>query len=117
MAKPNDCLGELKQVTEFMEKHDLLKVKMRGIHIERGRPEDASDLMQKKQLDAKEREEAKRIAKIRLNCPYPCPHWQTEREGAKDESLARAAIDGDSVSNERHVKSASTGKKRGATRK
>jgi hypothetical protein len=100
-----------------MEGHNLLKVKMNGVHIERGRPEDAGDLAQKKQMDEEEKAEAKRIAEIILKCPNPCPHWRAERKATQDELVAGTATNGDSVSNERRMKSASPARKRRATRK
>jgi len=78
MAKQNDQLDRLKQITKFMEDHNILKLKTDEFQIERGRAEDAVDLTQKKKLDEKMKTEAKRIADIRLNCPYPCPHWNSE---------------------------------------
>ena len=75
MAKAGEELNKLEQITKFMEDHNILKLKMNGFLIERARPEDASDLAQEGKLTKKMKEEAERIAKIRLNCPYPCPHW------------------------------------------
>lgn len=78
MAKQNEQLDKLKQITKFMEDHNILKLKTNGFQIERGRPEDAVDLAQKKELDENMKAEAERIAKIRLHCSYPCPHWPSE---------------------------------------
>ncbi len=58
-----------------MEDHNLLKLRMNGFQIERGLSEDTVDLAQKKEIDENMKAEAKRIANIRLHCPYPCPHW------------------------------------------
>ena len=78
MAKHNEQLDKLKQITKFMEDHNILKLKTNEFQIERGRSEDAVDLAQKKEIDENMRAEAKRMADIRLRCPYPCPHWQSE---------------------------------------
>ena len=75
MAKHNEQLDKLKQITKFMEDHNLLKLRMNGFQIERGLSEDTVDLAQKKEIDENMKAEAKRIANIRLHCPYPCPHW------------------------------------------
>lgn len=78
MAKRYDRLDKLKQITKFMEDHNILKLKTDEFQIERGRPEDAVDLAQKKVIDENMKAEARRIAAIRLHCPYPCPHWPSE---------------------------------------
>ena len=75
MAKHNEQLDKLKQITKFMEDRNILKLKTDEFQIERGRPENAVDLVQKKELDENMKAEAKRIADIRLYCPYPCPYW------------------------------------------
>jgi hypothetical protein len=75
MAKHNEQLDKLKQITKFMEDHNILKLKTNEFQIERGRSEDAVDLSQTKEIDENMKAEVKRIADIRLHCPYPCPHW------------------------------------------
>jgi len=78
MAKRYDQLDKLKQITKFMEDHNILKLKTDEFQIERGRPEDAVDLAQKKEMDENMKVETKRLVDIRLHCPYPCPHWTHE---------------------------------------
>jgi hypothetical protein len=83
MAKRYDQLDKLKQITKLMEDHNILKLKTDEFQIERGRPEDAVDLAQRKEMDEKEKEEVKRLAAIRLHCPFPCPHWPPELSTAE----------------------------------
>jgi len=45
-----------------MKKENLVEVKMGDIHIKRGQPQDAADLIQKQELDEAHREAARRIA-------------------------------------------------------
>jgi hypothetical protein len=78
MAKRYAQLDKLKQITKFMEDHNILKLKTDKFQIERGRPEDAIDLAQRKEMNEKEAEECRRLAAIRLHCPFPCPHWTHE---------------------------------------
>lgn len=78
MAKKYDQLDKLKQITKFMEDHNILKLKTNEFQVERSRPEDTVDLAQRKEMDENMKAEARRIADIRLHCPYPCPHWPSE---------------------------------------
>lgn len=78
MAKKHDQLDKLKHITKFMEDHNILKLKTNEFQVERGRPEDAVDLAQRKEMDENMKAEARRIADIRLHCPYPCPHWPSK---------------------------------------
>ena len=78
MAKKRDQLDKLKQITKFMEEHNILKLKTPEFQIERGTPKDARDLAQTKEMDESMKAEAMRIAQIRFHCPYPCPHWASE---------------------------------------
>jgi hypothetical protein len=83
MAKRYDQLDKLKQIAKFMEDRNILKLKTDEFQIERGRPEDAVDLAQKKEMDENMKAEAERIAAIRLHCPFPCPHWPRKKKGEK----------------------------------
>jgi hypothetical protein len=86
MAEDSDLLDNLRKVTQFMEEHNILKLKTGAFQIERGRAEDASDLVEKKEVDERMRAEMERIAAIRLNCPYPCPHWGQRKRDHSQES-------------------------------
>jgi len=77
-----DQFDKLKQIIKLMEEHNIIKFKKDGFHIERGKPEAAVDLAQRKEMDKKTAAEARRIAEIRVRCPYPCPHWQSAKKGA-----------------------------------
>lgn len=78
MAKENDQIKIMDQIIKKMEKHNLAEAKMGDIHLKKEKPQDVADTVKQRELDEEEKAEARRIADIRLHCPYPCPHWQSE---------------------------------------
>ena len=85
MAKENDQIKTMGQIIRKMEEHNLVEVKIGDIHLKKEKPQDIADTVKQRELDKKEKVEAKRIAEIRLNCPYPCPHWQSEQPTPEQE--------------------------------
>ena len=77
MAKDNKQLAMIDEIIKKMEKHNLVEVKIGDIHLKKEKPQDVADKVKLRELSEEEREEAKRIAQIRLKCPYPCPHWES----------------------------------------
>jgi hypothetical protein len=86
VAENSEQLDRLKQIAEFMEAHNIVKLKTGEFQIERGSAPDASDAAQRRELDENMKAEAERIALIRMNCPYPCPHWEAQKKEAHDGS-------------------------------
>ena len=78
MAKENDQIEIMGQIIRKMEEHNLVEVKIGDFHLKKEKPQDIVDTVKQRELDEEEKAEAKRIAEIRLNCPYPCPHWQSQ---------------------------------------
>lgn len=78
MAKQNDQIKIMDQIIKRMEKHNLAEAKVGNIQLKKEKPQDIADTVKQRELDEKEKAEAERIAKIRLNCSYPCPHWPYE---------------------------------------
>jgi len=71
MVKENDQIKTIDQLIERMEKHNLSEIKAGDIHIKKEKPQDIADATEQCELDERKKEEARRIAAIRLEQPTP----------------------------------------------
>jgi len=68
MAKRYDNLKIMDQIIKKMEDHNLAEVEIKDlIHIKKGRPQDAVELIKQSEINDKRAKEAEELATIRLN--------------------------------------------------